>query len=121
MNIELSKTELEILAELVFIGELVVNGERGKKKIGKYLRAKNRIINAYRSTLNSEEQEYFAVEQNEFDHYFNIIREHLIVNEAAYLIYTLSGKFGELMKDYDDASKITKWRGDSRLLLQRLC
>jgi len=123
MTIEITNEDLKTLAELVFFSESIINEERGQKPIIKYSRVKDKILSAYRSTLDTERQTYFANEENEFNHYISITANYRLQFETAFLIYNLSAQFGELLianGKEELVEKITKWRRISRNLLQML-
>ena len=124
MNIEINNQDLEALAELVFMGELAINGARFRKKIAKYIRVKQWILKAYRSTLTEGRQEYLADEDGEDDYFMGKLGVHVILNEAAVLLEILQGKLWELSKESDieknASDKILKWKGDGMRLLAEL-
>ena len=53
MQIEINSKDIEILAQLVFIGELIINDEREQecKVLDEYRVIKEQIISAYKSTF----------------------------------------------------------------------
>ena len=122
MKIEISNQDLEILAELAFLGEHIINGERGDKQIPKYNRVKEQILNAYRSMLNQEDKEYLEDEENEDEHYMGLVYQHLILYETALAIYSVSEKISKIFEEseLDVCDKIAKWKKNSKDFLEQL-
>jgi len=121
MKIEIKNKDLAVLAEMVFLAELIINDERGNKPLKKYRRVKNQILGVYKSILSKEDYAVFSNEEKEYTYYLDRIDVFLHQYEAAVLIYTLSDKYESLLEinsNKNAALKIAKWRGDSRKLLR---
>ena len=122
-KIELS-VDIETLAELVFLGELVINDERDEKRIEKYHFVKEQIITEYVSTLSTEKKRQLSDEQSQYEYFFGKTNKHLLARDAATLLYVLSDKLVELAKDKkgkrNALDNITDWRGISRELIQKI-
>ncbi|MCL2370776.1 MAG: hypothetical protein FWC80_06075 [Firmicutes bacterium] len=123
-KIELTVGSLETLAELVFLGELVINDERDEKRIEKYYLVKEQIVNEYILTLSAEKQRHLSDEQSQYEYFMGKTDKYLQARDAATLLYVVSDKLVELAKDKKEKrnalDNITDWRGISRELIQKL-
>ncbi|MCL2370237.1 MAG: hypothetical protein FWC80_03305 [Firmicutes bacterium] len=123
-KIELTVGSLETLAELVFLGELVINDERDEQRIKKYHIIKEQVVREYISTLSTEKQRELSDEQSCYDYFLTKHKQSLQARDTATLLYVLSDKLVELAKDKkgrrNALDNITDWRGISRELIQKL-
>jgi len=118
MQIEISNKDLAILAELVFMGELIVNAEREQEGnvIEEYLKVKEQIIRAYKSTLSKEWQAKLKKCEDEHHYFMSQVNGYLVEYEGINLTYILSEKLADIKtpkvksKDFNIFEQINAWR-----------
>jgi len=119
-KIEFTADEFEALAELVFLGELVINRERNTA-ISHYAEVKEKVLDAYRKEPTSDVP---SGKDRENHFYSERVDEYLKAYDAAMLMYILSDKLAKVIEFSSDRKNaledIKDWRRESLALLEKI-
>jgi hypothetical protein len=97
MHIELKEKELEVLAELVFLGDWMINAVRlHKDQIKKYRRVCDLILKRFVNTLSVEEEDDIKNVDELHDYYMDELAEYRDYYANDILISTLAEELAEI-------------------------
>ena len=126
MNIEISEKQMLMLADLVFLGELVVNSEREIEGtvITGYADIKKLIIRSLKSILSKEWQSRLSCREKANDFFMLRVNDYLYEYEAVNLIYILSEQLADnspkvLSKEVNVFDEINAWRKEFKTRFPR--